>query len=131
MNAAVSKTVGRVTPVSGVRIPPSPPHDPTRRPVSAETGLRARKPPSRALGAGHSFSHLSERRTASAQRAATDHISRSHAQPGDLVFFHNSSGHVYHVGIYAGHNKVLHSPHSGSHVKTETIWTSHVSFGRP
>lgn len=70
-------------------------------------------------------------RTASAQRAATSHISRSDAAPGDLVFFHNSSGQVYHVGIYTGHNTVLHAPHSGSHVKTEKIWTSHVSFGRP
>jgi cell wall-associated NlpC family hydrolase len=69
-------------------------------------------------------------RTASAQRSATKHISRSDAQPGDLVFFLNSSGHVYHVGIYEGHNKVTHAPHTGSHVKTETIWTSHVSFGR-
>jgi cell wall-associated NlpC family hydrolase len=69
-------------------------------------------------------------RTASAQRSATKHVSRSEAVPGDLVFFHNSSGRVTHVGIYEGHNKVTHAPHTGSHVKTETIWTSHVSFGR-
>lgn len=69
-------------------------------------------------------------RTASAQRSASKHVSRSEAKPGDLVFFHNSSGRVYHVGIYEGDNKVTHAPHTGSHVKTERIWTSHVSFGR-
>lgn len=68
-------------------------------------------------------------RTASAQRRATTRISRSAAVPGDLVFFHRN-GRVYHVGLYAGGNKVLHSPRTGSHVKIESIWTSNVSFGR-
>lgn len=68
-------------------------------------------------------------RTTGAQRAATRHISRKDARVGDLVFFHSGSG-VYHVGLYAGGNNVLHSPRTGQHVRTERIWTSSVSFGR-
>jgi len=68
-------------------------------------------------------------RTASAQRRAARYISRSSARPGDLVFFHHG-GRVYHVGIYAGGNRVLHSPRPGKRVSTVHIWTRGVSFGR-
>ena len=56
-------------------------------------------------------------------------ISRANARPGDLVFFRNGSG-VYHVGIYAGHNRTLHSPRPGRSVTTARIWSGDVSFGR-
>jgi cell wall-associated NlpC family hydrolase len=56
-------------------------------------------------------------------------ISRSQARKGDLVFF-RSGGRAYHVGIYAGNNRVLHSPRPGQRVGTVRIWTSNVSFGR-
>lgn len=69
-------------------------------------------------------------RTASAQRRHAKRISRKYARPGDLVFFHNSSGRVYHVGIYAGKNTTLHSPRPGKRVGYERIWTSRVTFGR-
>jgi cell wall-associated NlpC family hydrolase len=68
-------------------------------------------------------------RTASAQRRAARWISRSNARPGDLVFFHRG-GRVYHVGIYAGGNRVLHSPRPGQRVHVARIWTRSVSFGR-
>jgi len=68
-------------------------------------------------------------RTASAQRAKAKRVSRSKARKGDLVFFHRG-GRVYHVGIYAGGNKVLHSPRPGRRVSKERIWTRSVSFGR-
>lgn len=68
-------------------------------------------------------------RTASAQRRAARWISRSSARPGDLVFFHRG-GRVYHVGLYAGNNRVLHSPHPGKRVEVVRIWTRSVSFGR-
>jgi cell wall-associated NlpC family hydrolase len=46
------------------------------------------------------------------------------------VFFHSSSGRVYHVAIYAGGNSVWHSPYPGKRVHLERIWTSMVYFGR-
>lgn len=68
-------------------------------------------------------------RTASAQRRAAKWISRSSARAGDLVFFHKG-GRVYHVGIYAGGNRVLHSPRPGKRVEVVNMWTRSVSFGR-
>jgi cell wall-associated NlpC family hydrolase len=68
-------------------------------------------------------------RVASAQRSRARYVSRAAARAGDLVFFHGRGG-VYHVGIYAGGNRVLHSPRSGRRVSTERIWTRNVSFGR-
>jgi cell wall-associated NlpC family hydrolase len=56
-------------------------------------------------------------------------ISRSSARKGDLVFFRGGRG-AYHVGIYAGGNKVLHSPRPGGRVGTVNIWSRNVSFGR-
>jgi len=64
------------------------------------------------------------------QYASMTHISRSQVVPGDLVFFHSSSGRVYHVAIYAGSNTVWHSPYPGKRVMRERIWTSMVYFGR-
>ena len=71
-------------------------------------------------------------RTADQQFHATRRVSRSAAVPGDLVFFHRGSrtSHVYHVGIYAGRGMIWHSPHSGSHVRLEPIFSSAVTFGR-
>ncbi|GGT42554.1 C40 family peptidase [Streptomyces purpureus] len=68
-------------------------------------------------------------RTAQAQYNRTRHISASHRRKGDLVFFHSGRG-VYHVGIYAGHGKIWHSPKTGSWVKLDRIWTSRVWYGR-
>jgi cell wall-associated NlpC family hydrolase len=55
------------------------------------------------------------------------HIRRSSMRRGDFVFF-TSGGGVYHVAMYLGrHNGrriVLHSPHTGSHVKRDAIWTN-------
>ena len=55
--------------------------------------------------------------------------SRSQARPGDLVFFRGGRG-AYHVGIYAGNNRTLHSPRPGGRVSTVHIWSRNVSFGR-
>lgn len=69
-------------------------------------------------------------RTSRAQRAHVRKISRSHARKGDLVFFHSSSGRVFHVGIYAGGGKMYDSPRPGKRVGLHKIWSSRVSFGR-
>jgi hypothetical protein len=41
-------------------------------------------------------------------------VSMKNLKPGDLVFRGNPS---YHVGIYIGHGKVLHAPHTGARVQ--------------
>lgn len=65
-------------------------------------------------------------RTSSAQAGWARHISKKHMHQGDLMFFTDGGG-VYHVGIYVGkkHGKrlVLHAPYSGTHVRTDTVWT--------
>jgi cell wall-associated NlpC family hydrolase len=77
------------------------------------------------------YAHVGKRlpHSSSAQVRDVNRISRYHARRGDLVFFYSHGG-VYHVGIYAGHNRVWHAPFSGSHVRREHIWTHSVFFGR-
>ncbi len=65
------------------------------------------------------------------QYSSVRHVAKSSKRIGDLVFFRNSSGRIYHVGIYAGSNRIWHAPHSGSNVKLATIWTSSYVVGRP
>lgn len=67
-------------------------------------------------------------RTAAAQRRATRRISKAAARPGDLVFFHSGRS-VYHVGIYAGGNKMVDAGSRRSGIKYRTIWSRSVSFG--
>jgi cell wall-associated NlpC family hydrolase len=66
--------------------------------------------------------------TAGGQYRESKKISRGDAQVGDLVFFFSSGGYAYHVGIYAGNGKVLHSPKPGRAVKIEKIWTKRIEF---
>jgi peptidoglycan DL-endopeptidase CwlO len=56
------------------------------------------------------------------------------AQPGDLVFFHdtsNLSSHVYHVGVFEGGQYMVAATHTGSDVKWQSyLWGGDtVSFG--
>lgn len=68
-------------------------------------------------------------RTASEQYTRSHHIRAASRRPGDLVFFHY--GHdVYHVGVYAGHDRIWHAPHTGARVRLERIWTHDVWYGR-
>lgn len=68
-------------------------------------------------------------RTANEQMLASTRISRSQAQPGDLVFFSNG-GAAYHVGIYAGGNMMYDAGRTGTSFSKRAIWTSAVTFGR-
>jgi cell wall-associated NlpC family hydrolase len=68
-------------------------------------------------------------RTSRAQARYARHIKRSHRRTGDLVFFRDH-GRVYHVGIYAGHNRIWHAPRPGRRVSRERIWTRSVRYGR-
>ncbi|MGM9613888.1 MAG: NlpC/P60 family protein [Butyricicoccus sp.] len=59
-------------------------------------------------------------RTSYEQRATTKNISMDELLPGDLVFF-GSGGSVNHVGIYTGNGQFIHSPHTGSVVKYDSL----------
>ena len=73
-------------------------------------------------------------RTSAAQAGWVRHVRRENLRRGDLVFF-TSGGRVYHVGVFAGrkngHPQVLHSPYSGTRVRTERIWTNSWFGGKP
>jgi cell wall-associated NlpC family hydrolase len=45
------------------------------------------------------------------------YVRRSQLQPGDLVFFDG----LDHVGIYIGGNEFIHSPHTGTVVRIESL----------
>lgn len=59
-------------------------------------------------------------RTSYDQRSTTKNISRDELLPGDLVFF-GSGNQVNHVGIYTGNGQFIHSPHTGSSVKYDSL----------
>ncbi|MFI5732372.1 C40 family peptidase [Kribbella sp. NPDC051587] len=69
-------------------------------------------------------------RTSRQQYAATTHISAKAAKPGDLIFFKNGGGSVYHVGIYAGKGLLWHSSKPGTPIAKGKIWTKSVAYGR-
>ena len=56
--------------------------------------------------------------SSASQYASTARVSRENLQPGDLVFFSNSSsgGRVGHVGIYVGNDQYIHAPSAGKTV---------------
>ncbi|GAC1411040.1 MAG: C40 family peptidase [Actinomycetota bacterium] len=59
-------------------------------------------------------------------------VSRSHLRAGDLVFL-AAKGKVHHVGIYIGHNKILHAPKTGSSVEIVSMtgqWDAEYSGAR-
>ncbi len=65
------------------------------------------------------------------QYAAAPHkLARGQEQPGDLIFTYDSSGRIYHVGIYAGNGNMWHSPQSGDVVKLSSIYTRSYKVGR-
>ncbi len=73
--------------------------------------------------------HRSLPHSSAAQYRLSHKIAKSAIRPGDLVFF-VSGGHVYHVGIYAGHGLIWHAPHTGDHVRLAAISTSSWVAGR-
>lgn len=63
-------------------------------------------------------------RTVRAQAEAGTRVPLSKAEPGDLVVFYASQ---HHVGIYIGNGLVIHSPHSGTTVRTDPVSSMPVS----
>ena len=62
----------------------------------------------------------------SAQWAATQPISMSELQVGDLIFFYG----LGHVGIYIGGGSVVHAPHTGDVVRVERVANMPVTGAR-
>jgi cell wall-associated NlpC family hydrolase len=73
----------------------------------------------------HRQAGISIPRTTETQLAAARPISKSAAQPGDIVFIGN-----YHVGIYVGGGQMIDAPKTGDVVRQRPIWTSAYTIGR-
>jgi D-gamma-glutamyl-meso-diaminopimelic acid endopeptidase CwlS/peptidoglycan endopeptidase LytE len=67
-------------------------------------------------------------RVASDQYHASAKVSKP--QKGDLVFVHDSSGHVYHVAIYVSSTKWLEAERPGKGVNYYSPWSKSVYYGR-
>jgi cell wall-associated NlpC family hydrolase len=61
-------------------------------------------------------------RSADQQYRTTLHVPYSQAQVGDLIFFYDTTGYVYHVGMYAGNGMMWDAPHSTAVVRFEDVW---------
>lgn len=57
-------------------------------------------------------------------------LARGQERPGDLIFTYDSSGRIYHVGLYAGNGYMWHSPQSGDVVKYSPIFSRSYKVGR-
>jgi cell wall-associated NlpC family hydrolase len=55
--------------------------------------------------------------TSSQYRAVRKKVSWKHLKPGDLMFFYG----LGHVGMYVGHGKMVHAPHSGTRVRIDKL----------
>lgn len=61
-------------------------------------------------------------RSCTSQANSGTAVSKSELQPGDIVFFNNtSSGAIGHVGIYIGNGTMIHAANSSRGVVTDTI----------
>jgi cell wall-associated NlpC family hydrolase len=77
-----------------------------------------------AKAAGITIAHFAE-----TQFRVARQISESAARPGDLVFFHDGGGYVYHVGIYAGGHMMWAAATPADGVRHQAIWSSAVTYG--
>ncbi|MEO7259699.1 MAG: C40 family peptidase [Jatrophihabitantaceae bacterium] len=68
-------------------------------------------------------------RVAQDQFKAARMISAVRATPGDLVFYHDNTGYVYHVGIYTGPGMSVAAIDPARGVRAQSIWDSTATFG--
>lgn len=58
-------------------------------------------------------------------------ISQDNLVGGDLLFFHDDSDRIAHVGIYVGEQRFVHAPNNGGTVRLDNLnqayWKSHFS----
>lgn len=69
-------------------------------------------------------------RTSRDMRRETPKISKEEILPGDLVFYHNKKGTVYHVAIYAGDGKIWHARRPGLRLAKTNIYAKRITYGR-
>ncbi len=61
-------------------------------------------------------------RVTTGQAKAGKAVSKKRAKPGDIVVFRISrNSRALHTGLYAGNNKFIHSPRTGSRVRMESL----------
>ena len=56
-------------------------------------------------------------------------MAKSAKRPGDLIFY-MSHGRPYHVGVYAGNNKVWVARHTGTRITLQKIYSRNYTVGR-
>ncbi len=64
-------------------------------------------------------------RVAEDQAKVGQYVPRDQIQPGDALFFADSSGYIHHEGLYIGDNKMVHSPKTGDVVKISDITSAY------
>lgn len=72
---------------------------------------------------------LTTPRTAQDQFSAARMIPAARAVPGDLVFYHDNTGYVYHVGIYTGPGMTVAAIDPAHGVQAQPIWDSTATVG--
>jgi cell wall-associated NlpC family hydrolase len=72
---------------------------------------------------------LTTPRIAQDQFSAARMIPAVRAVPGDLVFYHDNTGSVYHVGIYTGPGMTVAAVDPADGVRAQSIWDSSATFG--
>ena len=60
-------------------------------------------------------------RVAADQYTVGQPVDRASLQPGDLVFFHDSTGYIHHEAIYLGGDNFIQAPHTGDVVKISSL----------
>jgi hypothetical protein len=70
-------------------------------------------------------------RTSREQFAAMAPVPRDQARPGDIVFFHDAAGTIYHDAIYAGNGLMWSAPNTGQSVRLQKVFGSAWRVGRP
>ncbi|MFN8146337.1 MAG: NlpC/P60 family protein [Candidatus Nanopelagicales bacterium] len=64
-------------------------------------------------------------RTSREQWKIGTHVTLAQLQPGDLLFWANNTsnpGSIHHVALYIGHGLMVHSPHTGDHVRVAKVY---------
>lgn len=61
-------------------------------------------------------------RTSNAQYAATVPVSKAEARPGDIIFYKDANGVIYHDGIYAGGGRMWAAPRTGQVVRLQHVY---------
>jgi uncharacterized protein with LGFP repeats len=64
------------------------------------------------------------------QYAQSQHVAQDQKQVGDVIFFYDTAGYIFHDGIYIGNNTMIAATHEGDFVRQEAIWTPSYLVGR-